>query len=72
MLLSSRKGQTKVIVTTENDLFKVGSVWTANEIMRNINYFLFGACDRKKIEEYYKFREEYKEKIINALELKNK
>lgn len=78
LLLSNHKGQTKVIVKTENDLFKIGSVWTANELnltmlekLDDLNPYPLNTTLKKR-DYYYQFREEFKEKIIKSLELKNK
>ena len=78
MILSNNKGQTKVVVEKENDLFPVGSERTVSELhlemigeLDSLNPYPLDTTLKKR-DRYYKFREEYKKKIIGAVELKHR
>jgi len=73
MLISNHKGNTKVVVETENDLLLLNSVLTVRQVREMIDEQIravcpFGSQNEKK---RGKFIDEYEKKVIGALELKN-
>jgi len=78
LLNQSGKRQTKVRVVYENDLFKVGKVFTVKEIheymSERLDEMIPNNPQNTKIEskKRYDFIDSYKKKIINSLEMKNR
>jgi len=78
LLNQSGKRQTKVRVVYENDLFKVGKIFTVKEIHEYMSERIsemtpFNPKPTKiESKKRYAFIDGYKKKIINSLEMKNR